>query len=66
MASGSVNLVRKLLKAHMVFVTGITFSHDGKHVLSVSADASARITDVTRASVKAASERPGTIPGWAR
>ncbi|GAX77727.1 hypothetical protein CEUSTIGMA_g5170.t1 [Chlamydomonas eustigma] len=67
LAVRSYALVRKLLKAHMVFTTGITFSSDSKYVLSVSADASARVTEISNMSLNAAAKRDGAkIPGWAR
>ena len=67
LSSGNFNVVRKSVKAHMVFVTDIAFSQDGKHVLSASADASARVTDITKASLKAATtEGTRAIPAWAR
>jgi WD40 repeat protein len=34
--------------AHMIFVTNLAFSNDGKRVVSVSADAGARITSIVR------------------
>eukprot|EP00955_Chlamydomonas_euryale_P043034 352476-Chlamydomonas_euryale.AAC.14 len=48
--------VRKILKAHMVFATGVTFSADGAAVLSVSADASALVTAITPAARKQAAK----------
>jgi len=46
------NLSRVMMvrSAHMIFVTDLAFSNDGKQVVSVSADAGARITTVTKAS----------------
>lgn len=38
----------KVQSAHMIFVTNLAFSPDGKRLVSVSADAGARITTVVR------------------
>ncbi|KAG1651597.1 hypothetical protein FOA52_006949 [Chlamydomonas sp. UWO 241] len=46
--------VRKVLKGHMVFTTGIVFSADSRSVVSTSADASALVTTVGPAALKQA------------
>jgi hypothetical protein len=51
--------VRKVLKAHMVFTTGIVFSSDSRSVLSVSADASALMTTVGPGALKNAARLEG-------
>lgn len=66
LASSGTKPVFKLLKAHMVFVTGITFSKDTKHVLSASADASARLTDISPGSLRIATKGEGGQPELAR
>ncbi len=46
----NLSKVMKVRGAHMIFVTDLAFSNDGKQIVSVSADAGARITTVTKES----------------
>ena len=65
--------VAQAAKAHMVFTTGIVFAHDtppgsqgspikNYRVISVSADASARILEVSSSTVLAAVSSKGSLP----
>jgi WD40 repeat protein len=44
--AANLSVCQKLKRAHMIFVTSMEFSPNGRAILSVSADSSARVTAV--------------------
>jgi len=53
----SLTALHRVSNAHMIFVTDLSFSRDGRRLVSVSADAGARITCVTRSAKQIAMQR---------